>query len=111
MRERERERESGIYKNSFLVFKRNILDIMNLNKNRAGSMNLGALGESFKWGLLLLWGANDLWARPIYPRENPKAQVEEDYGPSSTKQPLGTAEGSSVLGRPKVPPEGRVETV
>ena len=45
------------------------------------------------------------------PRENPKAQAEEDYGPSSTKSPLGTAEGSSVLGRPKVPPEGRVETV
>ena len=45
------------------------------------------------------------------PKENPKAQAEEDYGPSSTKQPSGTAEGISVLGRPTVLPEGRVKTV
>ena len=59
----------------------------------------------------LMWGANDLRARPIYLGENPKAQAEEDYGPSSAKSPLGIAEGSSVLGRPTVPPKGRVKTV
>ena len=33
--------------------------------------------------ILLLWGLNDLWARPIYPG-NPKAQAEESCGPNST---------------------------
>ena len=45
------------------------------------------------------------------PGENPKAQAEEGYGPNSARYPLDTAEGSSVLGRPKVPPERRVKTV
>ena len=44
------------------------------------------------------------------PRENPTAQAEEGYGPSPTKWPLGTAEGSLVLGIPTVPPKRRVKT-
>ena len=39
------------------------------------------------------------------PGENPKAQAEEGYGPISTREPMGTAEGSSVLGRPKSSPQ------
>ena len=38
-------------------------------------------------------------------RGNPKAQAEEGCGPHSTGWPLDVAEGSSVLGRPKVPPQ------
>ena len=36
-------------------------------------------------------------------RGNPKAQAEEGWGPDSIGWPLDAAEGSSVLGRPKVP--------
>ena len=46
--------------------------------------------------------------------ESPKAQAEENYGPSSTiqstKQFWDAAEDNSVLGRSKIPPEKRGKT-
>ena len=49
--------------------------------------------------------------RAHLPVRRPEAQAEEGYGPSSAGWPWDSAEDSSVLSRPKVPPERGVKTV